>query len=231
VLAAYVTGHGFGHATRLLEVLREVRARAPSLPVAVVGEVPAWLIRRALPDAELRPVACDVGVAQRDALEIDEAETAARCRAFDATFDARADAEAGFLRARGARAALAREAGLRFVLPDEVTSARLDALGLDCPDVVGAADAVLTKPGYGIVSDAIAAGTRLVYCDRGDFPEYDVLVREMPRWLACVHVPSADVRAGRVGDAVRAALAIPVPPPPDLGGAARAADRVLERAG
>ena len=40
MLAAYVSGHGFGHATRLCEVLRAVRERAPSLPLALVGTVP-----------------------------------------------------------------------------------------------------------------------------------------------------------------------------------------------
>jgi len=34
-------------------------------------------------------------------------------------------------------------------------------------DLVAASDVVVTKPGYGIVTDAIAARTRLVYTDRG----------------------------------------------------------------
>ena len=64
VLVAYVSGHGFGHATRTCEVLRAVRRRAPSLPLAVVGEAPDWLFQGlgALP---FRRVSCDVGVAQR----------------------------------------------------------------------------------------------------------------------------------------------------------------------
>ena len=35
MLAAYVTGHGFGHLVRTCEVLAEVRACAPSLPITV----------------------------------------------------------------------------------------------------------------------------------------------------------------------------------------------------
>ena len=42
---------------------------------------------------------------------------------------------------------------------------------------------VLTKPGYGIVSDCIGCSTRIVYTDRGDFPEYPVMVAEMPRYV------------------------------------------------
>src|SRR5512132_3079530 len=108
MLAAYVSGHGFGHATRLLEVLRAVRRRAPGLAISLTGAVPAWLVQRDLPGAvEHRPHGCDVGLVQRDALRIDEAETAARCRAFDAGWDALVAREAEALRAAGARAVLA----------------------------------------------------------------------------------------------------------------------------
>ena len=40
MLAGYVSGHGYGHATRVGEVLREVRRREPSLPIAVVTSGP-----------------------------------------------------------------------------------------------------------------------------------------------------------------------------------------------
>ncbi|BDG05268.1 glycosyltransferase [Anaeromyxobacter oryzae] len=349
MLAAYVSGHGYGHLTRLCEVLRAVRTRAPRLPITIVGTVPEPLVRRAVPgDLTLRRVACDVGLVQRDALVIDEPATAARCAAFDATWDARLADEVAFLRESGTRAVLgdlpplafaaaraagvpglalgnfswdwiyrhlsvrepslaahadraarayagtdlllelpftgdvsvfprreriglvarrprveraearrrlgldarpavlvsfggvglpgldrarlAEERGLSWILPEDVRTGRLDALGLDYPDVIGAADAVVTKPGYGIVSDCVAAGTPLVYTDRGDFPEYPVLVREMVRLLPCVHVPGDDVRAGRIGDAVRRVLAAgrPGAGAMDLGGAERGAARVLE---
>jgi len=86
---------------------------------------------------------------------------------------------------------------------------------------------VVTKPGYGIVTDAIAAGTRVVYTERGDFPEYPVLVEGMSRLLACAHVSNDDLLGGRIEDAVAAVLAMPVPPRPDLGGAERAARRLV----
>jgi L-arabinokinase len=122
---------------------------------------------------------------------------------------------------------LTRHRRFRFLFPGELDGARLDALGLRYVDVVGAADVVLTKPGYGIVTDAIGAGTRLVYTERGDFPEYPVLVREMPRHLACAHVSNHALREGEVVAALDDVLARPVPPPPDLGGADRAAERLL----
>jgi hypothetical protein len=346
MLAAYVSGHGFGHLVRLCEVLREVRARAPELPILLTGTVPEALVRREVPGPiELRAEACDVGLAQRDALDIDEPASVARCRAFDARWEEVAAREAAVLRARGARLVLAdvpalpfdaaarvgvpavglgnfswdwiyahlarrlpelaasaaraarayrtadlflelpfagdlgvfprreqvgfvarvprveraevrRRLGLaagpvallsfggvglpalrpdriepdpdvRYLFPEELGEARLEGLGLRYPEVVAAADVVVTKPGYGVVTDAIAGGARLVYTDRGDFPEYPVMVREMPAYLPCVHLPSAELRAGRVRAAVRRALELPAVPRPELGGAARAAARVL----
>ncbi len=103
----------------------------------------------------------------------------------------------------------------------------LSALGLSYPDLVGAADVVVTKPGYGIVTDCIGAGTRLVYTDRGDFPEYPVMVAEMPRYLPSVFASNDDVREGRLGPALEAVLALPFPDPPRTDGAAVAAERLL----
>jgi hypothetical protein len=120
-----------------------------------------------------------------------------------------------------------RSAAFRWLLPSEVDG-RLVELGLTYPDVVHAVDVVVSKPGYGIVTDAIAAGTRLVYTERGDFPEYPILVREMTPLLACEHVGNADLLAGRLEEPVRRVLSRPVPAAPDLDGAARGAARILE---
>ncbi len=103
----------------------------------------------------------------------------------------------------------------------------LSAAGLDYPDLVAAADVVVSKPGYGIVTDCIGARTRLVYTDRGDFPEYPILVAEMPRYLPVAFASSADVRAGRLDDALRSVIALPFPAPPATNGAGVAAERVL----
>jgi len=105
----------------------------------------------------------------------------------------------------------------------------LAAAGLDYPDLVGACDIVVTKPGYGIVSDCIGVGVRLVYTDRGDFPEYPVLVAEMDRYLPAVHASNEDVREGRLGPALDAVVKAPFPEPPRTDGASVAARRILER--
>jgi L-arabinokinase len=106
--------------------------------------------------------------------------------------------------------------------------ADLAALGLGYEDVVGAVDVVVSKPGYGIVSDAIGARTRLVYTERGDFPEYAVLVGEMGMHIPAVHVSNEDLRAGRLRAPLEDVLSRPMPPETDTSGALVAARRLLE---
>jgi L-arabinokinase len=359
VLAVYVSGHGYGHATRTAEVLRAVRERAPGLPIAIATSAPPFLFSGALASPlAIRPVECDVGLVQKDALVIDEAATATACRAFQAGWGSLVAAEAAWLRASKARlvlgdipplafvaaaeaavasfalanfswdwiyghlavrqpalaeaASLAREAygradrllrlpfagdlsafrqiedlplvarhpavgktearrrlgldsrpavlvsfggvglpGLepaafgslseyQFLLTGAAGSGpappnlrRLDggtlaAAGLGYADLVGAVDVVVTKPGYGIVTDCIGASTRLVYTDRGEFPEYPVLVAGMRRYLPAVFASNQEIREGRIGAALETVLALPFRDPPRTDGAAVAAERLLK---
>jgi len=84
--------------------------------------------------------------------------------------------------------------------------------GLRYEDLVHAVDAVVTKPGYGIISECIANQTAIVYTSRGRFPEYDVLVREMPRYLRSAYLDQSDFLAGRWRAALDASLTVPLPP-------------------
>ena len=100
---------------------------------------------------------------------------------------------------------------------------------LQYQDLVAAADVVVTKPGYGIVSECVANGTPLLYTSRGAFVEYDVFVEEMPRVLRCRFMPQEDLRGGRWRAHVDALLAQTAPPErPAIDGARVAADIVLE---
>jgi L-arabinokinase len=353
LLAAYVSGHGFGHATRTAEVLREALRLLPELPLTVVTSAPRELFEDALRvPFSYRRLECDVGLAQKDALVIDEEETARRFRAFVSGWDEKVEAEAAFLRDAGARVVLGdipplafaaaasaevpavalgnfswdwiyahaarrapelreaaahcaaaygkaalllrlpfagdlsafpraidiplvarrplvpkedarRRLGLdarpavlvsfggiglpgfradvlasladfQLLVPDRaprlpgnvqaVDGERRRAVGLGYSDVVAAADVVVTKPGYGIVTDAIGARTRLVYTDRGDFPEYPILVEGLKRHLPAAYVTNEEVRSGRLEAALRRVLEAPFPPAPDLSGATRAGE-------
>jgi hypothetical protein len=78
---------------------------------------------------------------------------------------------------------------------------------IEYPDLVAAADVVISKPGYGIVSECVANGTPLLYTSRGQFVEYDVFVAEMPRVLRCRFIPQEDLRSGRWRPHLEAVLA------------------------
>lgn len=362
MLAAYVSGHGYGHATRVGEVLRAVQAIEPRRPLVVVTSGPERLYRQALPGPfSFRSLQCDVGIVQKSALVMDEANTVEAWRSFVAGDAQRIATEARWLRATGARVVLGdipplafaaaaeagvpsvglsnfswdwiyrymsarhpgladaaewaadsyRKCGLLLQLPfagdlsafprreeiplvarkprvvredarrvlglrggplalvsfgglglpgfdpgvlaqvkgwhflltgiDETENAadgpanatgidvdRAAELGLKYIDLVGAVDVCITKPGYGIVSDAIAARRRMVYTERGDFPEYPILVRQMQRWLPARHVSNDDLRMGRLQDALDGVMGGPFPDPPDMTGAETAARRLLE---
>jgi L-arabinokinase len=99
--------------------------------------------------------------------------------------------------------------------------------GLRYEDLVAAVDIVLSKPGYGIVSECIANGTRLLYTSRGRFREYEVFVEQMPRLLPCEFLPKDDLAAGRWQDAASRLLSQPAVMPPPSNGAEVAAERLL----
>jgi L-arabinokinase len=100
--------------------------------------------------------------------------------------------------------------------------------GLRYEDLVAAVDVVLTKPGYGIIAECVANDTALVYTSRGHFVEYDVLVREMPRWLRCGFISNDDLLAGQWQTVLDATLAQAAPPETiGVDGAERAARLIL----
>lgn len=77
------------------------------------------------------------------------------------------------------------------------------------PDLVAAADVVITKPGYGIVSEAIVHDTAVLYTSRGVFPEQQVLVDGLQRYARTLEIPNEDLRRGEWGDYLQRLLALP----------------------
>ena len=86
------------------------------------------------------------------------------------------------------------------------------ASGLRYEDLVAAVDVVVTKPGYGIIAECIANDTAILYTTRCRFPEYEVLVTEMPRFTRCVFIDQNDLRAGRWAEHLDKLLAQAAPP-------------------
>ncbi|MBM3820605.1 MAG: hypothetical protein FJW14_16535 [Acidimicrobiia bacterium] len=83
--------------------------------------------------------------------------------------------------------------------------------GVRYEDLVGAAEAVVTKPGYGIVSEAIANDTAVLYTSRGHFPEYEIIVEEMPKHLRSAFISHDDLFAGKWESHLDKLLAQPKP--------------------
>jgi Glycosyl transferase family 1 len=66
-------------------------------------------------------------------------------------------------------------------------------------DLLRAVDVVVTKPGYGIVADAIAHQVPILYTDRGEFPEYPFLVRALVELATSEYITQEDLLAGNMG--------------------------------
>jgi hypothetical protein len=102
-LVYYISGHGFGHASRSLEVIRELRQLDPPSRIVVRTMAPAWFLEGSLGSAVVRqPVDTDTGVVQIDSLRLDEDETARTAARFYASFDRRVEEEAAALHQLGA---------------------------------------------------------------------------------------------------------------------------------
>ncbi|MBP1686802.1 MAG: hypothetical protein H6Q33_2945 [Deltaproteobacteria bacterium] len=88
-LVCYISGHGFGHAVRVMEVLRALWQRQPDLRVLVRTAVPRWFLDTKLSNPFLHEVCrLDVGAVQADSLSVDVDAT---LRAY-AEIDARKEA-------------------------------------------------------------------------------------------------------------------------------------------
>jgi L-arabinokinase len=79
------------------------------------------------------------------------------------------------------------------------------------PDLVKAADVVITKPGYGIVSECLANDTACLYTGRGDFREQALLVEGLHRYGRAREISNEELRGGIWRDALEALLRQPRP--------------------
>jgi L-arabinokinase len=101
-IAFYVSGHGFGHASRQVEIINAVATRLPGVRIVLRTSAARWLLERTLNapfTLDDRP--CDTGVVQIDSLRLDEAATMAAAADFYSSFDERIAIEARLLREHG----------------------------------------------------------------------------------------------------------------------------------
>jgi L-arabinokinase len=355
-LVFYISGHGFGHASRVIEVINDILARRDDVEIVARTNAPAWLFDRTIGSRDTARAGAerfrrvdavtDTGVAQIDSLHLDEAETVRRAATFMREFAPRVAVETAFLRAHGANLVVAdipalgiaaargaaipaialgnftwdwiysaydgagdvarqiadvyatadlairlpmhggfasferivdvplvarrssREAietrralglpldqrlvlvsfggyGLGRIRQDPLTrlagyyviggsahpldETAMYGAGMRYEDLVRAVDVVVSKPGYGIISECIANDTALLYTSRGRFREYDVFEREMPHYLRTRFITHDDLFAGRWQPHLDRLLAQPPPSQrPNVTGAAIVTDLLLD---
>jgi hypothetical protein len=103
--------------------------------------------------------------------------------------------------------------------------------GFRYEDLVAAVDVVITKPGYGIIAECIANGPAMLYTSRGEFREYDVLVKNLPAYVRSRFISNDDLFAGRWKAALDALLAQPAAPKRmEVNGAEIAAACIIDNA-
>lgn len=95
----------------------------------------------------------------------------------------------------------------------------LAAQGVTYADLLAAVDVVITKPGFGLIAECAANATAMLYTDRGRFPEYEVLVEQMPAMVRCAYIDHDDLFDGRWQHHLDGLLAQAHPNPPALDGA------------
>ena len=69
-------------------------------------------------------------------------------------------------------------------------------------DVIASADLVISKPGFGILSDCIVNEKPLVYADRTDFLEYPILEEAIRRYLKNAHIPAEKLYGGELRESL-----------------------------
>ena len=103
VLVVYITPHGLGHAARTCDVLWAFRTLYPEVPVTVVSRLPNWFLTSRKLEVKERVAAFDVGIVQRDAVEMDIPATLVKLRDLMADWDALVRSEAEWLNSQKAR--------------------------------------------------------------------------------------------------------------------------------
>jgi hypothetical protein len=98
-VAFYISGHGFGHASRQIEIINALGTLRPDLGIVVRTSAARWLFERTVrAPFDFQQVECDTGAVQLDSLRLDAAETIRSAAQFYETFDVRAEQDAAILR-------------------------------------------------------------------------------------------------------------------------------------
>ena len=104
VVVFYISGHGFGHASRQIEIIRQLKRLRNDVHVVIKTPTPQWFFDIAnLGEYSFETLNTDTGVVQTDSLHVDVIESIKQCDAFHQTLHQRATSEASTLKGLNAR--------------------------------------------------------------------------------------------------------------------------------
>ena len=107
----------------------------------------------------------------------------------------------------------------------------IDRRSMRFPEVLASVDAVVSKPGYGIVSECIANRKPLLHCARRDFREYPILVEAIETYLQHRPITEETLYSGDLSRELELLWKAPQPRRSmPAGGAEVAARRILDLA-
>ena len=69
-IAAFVSPHGFGHASRTLAILEHILEREPKLKIELFTRIPRWFFSSLAENINFHELDCDLGLVQSDALRV-----------------------------------------------------------------------------------------------------------------------------------------------------------------
>jgi L-arabinokinase len=78
-------------------------------------------------------------------------------------------------------------------------------------DILASCDIIISKPGFGLVSECIVNNKPLIYADRKNFAEYPYLVEGIEKYLKHVHIPSEQLYAGDFSESLQQIKNAPEP--------------------
>jgi UDP:flavonoid glycosyltransferase YjiC (YdhE family) len=105
----------------------------------------------------------------------------------------------------------------------------LNPAGAEYVSLLAACDAVVTKPGYGMVADCLANRVAVLFTDRGPFREYDVLAHSLTNLGRALYLPREDLLRGELGPYLEQLFGLDAPwAPLQMNGADVVAERVVQ---
>jgi hypothetical protein len=86
-----------------------------------------------------------------------------------------------------------------------------DTLGISFSELLASCDVLLTKPGYGAFAEAGCHGIRVLYVERGEWPEQEYLIQWLQHNGCCQKLSAAQAQSGDFGLELERILAQPKP--------------------